>query len=554
MSLLKMSFTGAVMILVIVVIRALTINKLPKKTFLALWGIVLLRLLLPFSLPSMFSAYSVIEQNTSTMQVIQNTPAENFFPTALNRGMTTIPSTAGVVGNETSIWAIVWGVGVFVCFLYFAVSYIKCYREFQTSLPVENDFVKKWLGEHRIKRQITIRQSSRISTPLTYGVFRPVILMPKSTEWNNTKSLQYVLAHEYVHIRRLDALTKLILTAGLCVHWFNPLVWVMYILANRDIELSCDESVVRFFGEENKSTYARTLISMEENRSDLPPLYNSFSKNAIEERVTAIMKIKKTSLIAICVAVALVTGITIVFATSATGKDGFLSANEEEKTQQLAFGKVLWDVYQRGILPDGSLLEYGGMEFAANNNFSIVDVDGDGKEELVLFWENASMAGTVAYVFGYNDGMVHVELTEFPILTFYDNGIVEAAWSHNQNLAGRFWPYKAYRYDAKTDVYQSLGGVDAWDKNVREENEKGDHFPTYIDADGDGLVYYILPANWNGQYDMSLVDGADYESWRNAYMEGAKEITISRQMLTEENIAALGYPKPDIPLPPQPQG
>lgn len=327
MSLLQMSFSGAILILAIVVIRALAINKLPKKTFLALWGVALLRLLIPFSLPSMFSVYSAIGHRTSAMQAVQQTPVANFFPVAPTQAMTTLPSTAGIneTGSTISIWTVIWAVGALVCFLFFAISYIRCRREFQTSLPVENDFVKRWLTTHKTKRQIAIRQSSRISAPLTYGFLRPVILMPKGTDWNDTKSLSYVLAHEYVHIRRFDAFTKLIFIAALCIHWFNPLVWAMYILANRDIELSCDEDVVRLFGTENKSIYARMLISMEETKSGLTPLCNSFSKNAIEERVTAIMKIKKTSLIAIFVAVALVAGVTIAFATSAAAGNNRLS-------------------------------------------------------------------------------------------------------------------------------------------------------------------------------------------------------------------------------------
>ena len=188
-------------------------------------------------------------------------------------------------------------------------------------MPVENDFIKNWLNTHQQKRPISIRQSSRFSAPLTYGVFRPVILMPISTDWENTNGLQYVLAHEYVHIRRFDSITKLVLIAALCVHWFNPFVWVMYVLANRDIELSCDEAVVRLFGETTKAAYARTLIGMEETRSSFAPLCNNFSKNAIEERITAIMKIKKTSLFTLLLAVILVAGFTTALATSAAANN-----------------------------------------------------------------------------------------------------------------------------------------------------------------------------------------------------------------------------------------
>lgn len=92
-------------------------------------------------------------------------------------------------------------------------------------------------------------------------------------------------------IYRYDTVTKLIVTLALCIHWFNPFVWVMYILFNRDIELACDESVIRQFGEKSKSAYSLMLINMEATKSGLLPFCNNFSKNAIEERITAVMKI-----------------------------------------------------------------------------------------------------------------------------------------------------------------------------------------------------------------------------------------------------------------------
>ena len=327
MSLLQMSFAGAVMILAIIVIRALAINLLPKKTFLALWGIEVMRLLLPFSLPSAFSVYSLIDDHIPMTAPAKVPQAFEVLPAETNGQMFTMPSGISNTASSISAWAIIWGVGMLVCALVFAIAYWKCRQEFQTSLPVDNGFIRGWLSSHRLKRTISVRQSSRFSAPLTYGVFCPVILMPTSTDWENTKSLQYVLAHEYVHIRRFDSITKLVLITALCVHWFNPLVWAMYVLANRDIELSCDEAVVRLFGENTKAAYARSLISMEETRSGLTPLCNNFNKNAIEERITAIMKIKKTSIFSLALAVALIVGVTTVFATSAFASSG----NEGEK-------------------------------------------------------------------------------------------------------------------------------------------------------------------------------------------------------------------------------
>ena len=322
MSLLQMSFAGAVMILAIIVIRSLAINLLPKKTFLALWGIAVVRLLLPFSLPSAFSVYSLIGNHIPMTAPAKVPQAFEVLPDGMNGQMFTMPSGISNTASPVSVWTTIWGVGVLVCASVFAIAYWKCRQEFQTSLPVDNDFIRDWLSSHRLKRAISVRQSSRFSVPLTYGVFRPVILMPTSTDWENTNPLQYVLAHEYVHIRRFDSITKLVLITALCVHWFNPLVWAMYVLANRDIELSCDEAVVRLFGENTKAAYARSLISMEETRSGLTPLCNNFNKNAIEERITAIMKIKKASIFSLVLAVALIVGVTsTAFATSAAPTD-----------------------------------------------------------------------------------------------------------------------------------------------------------------------------------------------------------------------------------------
>ena len=134
-----------------------------------------------------------------------------------------------------------------VCAAVFAVAYWRCRREFRMSLPVDSDVSRQWLQAHPLRRTATICQSDRIASPLTFGVLHPVILMPKGTDWKGGRTLQYVLEHEFVHILRFDTLSKLLLIGAVCVHWFNPMVWVLYILANRNLELSCDETVVRRF-------------------------------------------------------------------------------------------------------------------------------------------------------------------------------------------------------------------------------------------------------------------------------------------------------------------
>lgn len=342
MSLLQMSFLGTVIILLIVVLRAVLINRLPKKTFLILWWIALIRLLVPFSIKSVTSIYSLLQSIYSDINPVRTAQTTTFLP--IHGNMPEIAnglSEAMLQRTESiSILSVIWLAGLLLCFGFFAVSYIKCYREFRFSLPVENDILEAWKEKHPLKRSLSIRQTETIAAPLSYGVIRPVILMPKNTEWKNIYQLRYVLEHEYVHIRRLDMLTKLIMIAAVCIHWFNPLVWVMYILFNRDLELSCDETVVRRFGMDIKSVYATALISMEEKKSGLTPLCNSFSKNAIEERIRAIMKIKKTSKFAVMISAVLVIGVTGGFATSASSLEKNTETAQENGETTVALNEV----------------------------------------------------------------------------------------------------------------------------------------------------------------------------------------------------------------------
>ena len=213
---------------------------------------------------------------------------------------------------------ILWLVGVLLLALYFSISYLRSMRKFRMSVPDNTPYIREWLNAHQIVRPIEVRSSDLISSPLTYGILHPVILLPKKLDRNDQAALQYVLTHEYVHIRRFDAITKILFAAVLCIHWFNPLVWGMYVLANRDTELSCDAWVIRMTGVKNRSSYALMLIKMEERRNGMSALWNHFGKNAISERIEAIMKFKKTSIWACILALALIAGATTAFAAART--------------------------------------------------------------------------------------------------------------------------------------------------------------------------------------------------------------------------------------------
>lgn len=384
MTLLEMSFYGAVIILAILLIRAFTLHKLPKKTFLILWGVALLRLLVPFEISSEFSLYSrlpeelnvskeadvhipdpdnsyelfqnyadYLKEQGSTQIVDDNViivkptggaiylPNENpdveaiplpdvdtdvqfadktTNPGAVPTGNTSRGTLQTLITNVLPYLPALWLVGTLLCAAFFLISYIRCYLEFRTSLPVTEEYAVEWLKQHPLMRTISIRQSDKISAPLTYGIFRPVILMPKKTDWNNFTQLDYVLYHEFTHIRRFDLAAKLVMIVALCLHWFNPFVWVMYFFFNRDLELSCDDCVVKHF-KESKADYAQTLIGMEEKKNFSTPLCNHFSKNAIEERITAIMKSKKTTTGMMIAAIVIIVIVVITLTTGRKDED-----------------------------------------------------------------------------------------------------------------------------------------------------------------------------------------------------------------------------------------
>ena len=457
MSLIHMSFAGTVMILAVIAVRALTINRLPKKVFVLLWEIILLRLLIPFSIPSALSAYSLVRRNTPIQDTLTQTPVGNMIPQAeetmnMNTAAVQVQALQSNV-SRFSAWQVVWVVGVILCAAFFIVSYLRCYFEFRTSLPVCNEFAAKWLEEHPLKRSVQIRKSDRISAPLTYGIIRPVILMPKKTDWENEQQLQYVLAHEYMHIRNCDMVWKLIAAAALCAHWFNPAVWAMYIFFNRDIELSCDERVVRQFGDASRASYAQTLINMEEKRRRLTPFYNNFSKNAIEKRIIAIMKTRKRTIWAVIIGAVILVAVVVLFATSAEnrvpdvvsdaakqyvaemfqgGRRNGINADEysDWRIESLAhaytyddFMGMTLQVYQLNyeflaVDPESVLLA-GGMTIDeegwvvvgyANSTYFIFQQEGENLSHLLTLFENDCSPGDETFT---NDMKLRLGLMEF---------------------------------------------------------------------------------------------------------------------------------------------
>ena len=224
--------------------------------------------------------------------------------------------------------------GILVAFFIF-IRHMLFVRKCKEAIPISVDCrkikrVSEYLNQIDVKRKIKINQFDEVSIPLTFGTIKPVIIIPKVFLCDE-KLLEFSLLHELTHIKRLDVLVKLLLAISICIHWFNPFVWLMCFFVDRDIELACDEEVSDFLGEENKKDYAISLLNITALNKSENFLTSSYAKFFLEERCVSIMKSKKSTLLTLI----LISGVVILPVQSFAG----VSFNEklalEEKDRRL---------------------------------------------------------------------------------------------------------------------------------------------------------------------------------------------------------------------------
>ena len=324
MALIQTTVSGGIMIILIAVLHLIFARRLPKKVFVILWEIALVRLLLPISLP--IAVLPPIEQPT-VGAFSADAQAQTVYPMLPSyqddfeaQGVAAENPPTEQAEPEKPHFKIslkaVWAAGTALSGLAFLASYLVAIKRFSRSFEADSEYISDWRFVRGVGKRIRIRICDGISSPMTYGIFRPTVLFPADSDLNEQKKTGYILEHEYSHIRHHDSLKKVVATAALCIHWFNPAVWVMYFLFNRDMELWCDECVIRRYGEKSRADYARMLISMEELRGNTA-LVSAIRKNSVEERIVAIMKYKKATFISVIAAIVLVAVITVgVAATS----------------------------------------------------------------------------------------------------------------------------------------------------------------------------------------------------------------------------------------------
>ncbi len=341
------SASASVMIVTALLLRALFQNRTPRRLFCLVWDAVLARLLLPAALPSPWSVWQWLPAARPAAPALQTAAPD---PTAFSEAATWTGAAEAAARSPApqpsgeAVLAAVWLAAALALAGWFVCGYGRAQRRYADALPCADAFAQDWLARHALRRRVRLRTSDRVAAPLTYGVLRPVILLPAAMDLANHTALSCVLKHEHQHIRRFDTLRKALLAAALCLHWWNPLVWTMAALCGRDIELACDEAVTAQGAD--RADYARTLLAMEEQRGQWVRFGSHFSQNALQERIRSIMKQKHCSALALLAVLALMGASTTVFAASApergrSGTDTDAGASFSEPWQATEGGVII---------------------------------------------------------------------------------------------------------------------------------------------------------------------------------------------------------------------
>ncbi len=269
-------------IVIAVLILRFCLKKAPKWVNVLLWGIVAVRLIFPFSIESALSLIPSAE-TVSPSIMMETAPSVQTGVPALDQVINpvidhSLSPAPGASANPLQIWipvlTVIWLLGVAALFLYSAVSYRRLRRRVCEAVILRDN----------------IYQSENVCSPFVLGIIRPKIYLPYHMD---KREMDHVIAHEQTHIRRRDHWWKPLGFLLLTVHWFNPLLWLGYILLCRDIELACDEKVIREMGSEQRADYTQALVSCSVSRRSIAACPLAFGEVGIKERVKSVMNYKK---------------------------------------------------------------------------------------------------------------------------------------------------------------------------------------------------------------------------------------------------------------------
>lgn len=338
LKLVSMSITASLLILVIMALRLL-LKRAPKRIICALWALVGIRLLCPFSWQSHLS---LVPEKVASGSLVTDF-ADSFVEKDISYYEVTVKDEASAPETAedilVSVLTTIWLLGVFVLLLYAVVSCIRLRR----------------IVSEGVRQSYRVWLCDRIDTPFILGIVRPRIYLPSSL---CQAQLAPVLAHENAHLKRRDHWWKPLGYALLTLYWFNPLCWVAYILLCRDIELACDERVIRDMNTEEIRYYAETLLACSISRRTIAACPLAFGEVEVKERVKKVLHYKRPAfwLILAAVAACIVSAVCFLTNPFGSGEEGGGSDGEN-----LSLGSG-----EEGEDPDAENPSFGSGEESGN--------------------------------------------------------------------------------------------------------------------------------------------------------------------------------------------
>lgn len=301
--LINMSIAASWLILAVVVLRLL-LRRAPKRYTLLLWAIVGLRLALPWSIES---ALSLIPSAATLPEgiMLEGAPVLDTGIAALNEAInpgftaafTPEPAaSANPLQVLLPVGSMIWLAGICVMLMWALASWLRLRARMRTAVRLEGN----------------VYESERVESPFVLGLFRPRVYLPFGLD---EAGRSHVLAHEREHIRRGDQVVKLLGFLLLCIHWFNPLVWLAYALLCRDIELACDERVVRDMAADERADYSQALLNLSRPRRFVSACPLAFGETPVKSRVKSVLNYKKPAFWLIALAVVVCIGAAVCFLT-----------------------------------------------------------------------------------------------------------------------------------------------------------------------------------------------------------------------------------------------
>ena len=315
LKIVSMSISAGWVVIAVLALR-FCLKKASKWVNVLLWGIVAARMVFPFSIESVLSLIPSAETISPTIMMEQTPSVQTGVP-ALNHVINPVISGSftpapGASANPLQIWIPVltgiWLFGIAALFLYSAVSYWRLRRKVCEAVILRGN----------------IYQSEKVCSPFVLGIFKPKIYLPYHMD---SREIDHVIAHEQTHIRRKDHWWKPLGFLLLTIHWFNPLMWLSYILLCRDIELACDEKVIREMGNEQRADYTQALVACSVNRRSIAACPLAFGEVGVKERVKSVMNYKKPAFWIVLASVIVCAVIAVCFLTNPIGFQFDVSAN-----------------------------------------------------------------------------------------------------------------------------------------------------------------------------------------------------------------------------------